>query len=86
MSEPAVPPPSREMLELNPLLEQFRWMRVEGRKTLFAAILESTGPLNLVHRPILQLFHNHKASFFPSVLDIMLAHKPVSSDHNNVFE
>ena len=40
LSEPASPPHLRGRLEGEQLLEQFKEMRVEGRKTLFSALLD----------------------------------------------
>ena len=39
LSEPASPPHPRERLDNEQLLEQFKEMRVEGRKTLFSALV-----------------------------------------------
>ena len=40
LSEPASPPPPWERFDNDQLIEQFREMRVEGRKTLFSALVD----------------------------------------------
>ena len=40
LSEPACPPHLRERLDSEQLLKQFKEMRVEGRKTLFSALVD----------------------------------------------
>ena len=40
LSEPASPPHPRERLDSKQLLKQFKEMRVEGRKTLFSALVD----------------------------------------------
>ena len=40
LSEPASPPDPRGRLDSEQLLEQFKEMRVEGRKTLFSALVD----------------------------------------------
>ena len=47
-------------------------------------LVASRQALDLIDRPVIQLFNNHKPSFLPSVLNLTLAHKPVSSYHDNV--
>ena len=39
---------------------------------------------DLVNRPVLQLIHNHITTLLPPVFHLVLAHKPVSADHNNI--
>ena len=40
LSEPASPPPPQERFDNDQLIEQFKKMRVEGRKTLFSALVD----------------------------------------------
>ena len=40
LSEPASPPPPQERLDNDQLIEQFKEMRVEGRKTLFSTLVD----------------------------------------------
>ena len=39
---------------------------------------------DLVDRPVIQLTFNYETPIFPPILYLPLAHKPISTDHNNV--
>ena len=39
---------------------------------------------DLIDRPVLQLRVNDETSVFPSVLYLLLAHKAIGTNHNNV--
>ena len=39
---------------------------------------------DLIDRPVLQLRLNNETSIFPSILYLLLAHKAIGMNHNNV--
>ena len=51
---------------------------------VFRLLLGISRTFDLVDRPVLQLRLDNETSIFPSVLYLLLAHKAIGTNHNNV--